>query len=231
MKKKTSTAFIVRVERSKAGVDIPFDKIYLFRKQDQQQLPRVFRDAMVFPLTKKFVSQIEKVLDGHHKYEPFPYLRGREEGLRRRVKKEDLRKTLQKNRKDFLALVPVLFTKHGNTKIDSKKKKMKGRKKEASFPAYLIARPTAEDAVKKLKVALSARAYFIIDGKEVRPICLMCPLHQNFLQGHCHIGEEDCYRFLARAKPADMVRGIRLYNKLTSEIEEPVLDLQEKADA
>jgi len=231
VKTKTSTAFILRVERTKAGVEIPFDKIYLFRKQDQQRLPRIFRDAMVFPLTKKFVLQVEKVLDNYHKYEPFPYLRGREEGLRRRVKKEDLRKTLQKNKNDFLALVPVLFTKHGNTKIDAKKKKKKGRKKEATFPAYLIARPTDENAVKKLKAALSARAYFIIDGKEIRPICLMCPLHQNFLQGQCHIGEEDCYRFLARAKPADMIRGVRLYTKLTSKIEEPVLNLEGSSNA
>ena len=225
MKKKTSTAFIVRVVRTKAGVEIPFDKIYLFRKQDQHLLPNIFRDAMVFPLTKKFVLQIEKVLETHHdNYVAFPYMRGREDGLRRRTKKDDLKKNLQKNRKEFVALVPVLFTKSGYSKIEKKKK---GRKKVATFPAYLIASPGSEEATKKLKRAMSARAYFILDGKEIRPICLVCPLHQNFLQGQCSIGEEDCYRFLARAKPADMMQGVRLYNQLTTKIQEPVLDLEE----
>ena len=223
MKTKTSTAFILRVERTKAGVDIPFDKIYLFRKQDQHRLPNIFCNAMVFPLTKKFVLQIEDVLKDHHgQYESFPYLRGREDSLRRRVRKDNLRKNLMSNKGDFLALVPVLFTKGGHPAFDKKKK---GRKRTATFPLYLVAKPGVERTVKKLKAALSARSYFIIDGKEIRPICLMCPLHQNFLQGECHLGEQDCYRFLARAKASDMVRGVHLYNKLTSKAEEPVLEL------
>ena len=221
-------AFIVRVVRTKAGIDVPFDKIYLFKKQDKDLLPKVFPNAMVFPLTKRFVTQIESVMgDYHGKFEAFPYLRGREESLRRRAEKEDPRKHLQKNMGDYLALVPVLFTKDGYKRFDKKKK---GRKKEATFPAYLIARPGVENATKKLKRAMSARAYFIISGKEIRPICLVCPLHQNYLQGQCSIGEEDCYRFLARAKPGDLVQGVRLYDKLTAGIEEPVLEM-EKGDA
>ena len=227
MKVKTSTAFIVRVIRSKAGVEIPFDKIYLFRKQDEARLPRIFRDAMVFPLTKRFVDQIEEVLKSYTRpYEAFPYMRGREDSLRRRVQKEDIFKTLQNNRKDFVALVPVLFTKKGSLKIPDSKRRMKGRKAEATFPAYLVAQPALECTVNKLKSAMSSRAYFIINSKIIRPICLMCPLHQNFLQGQCHIGEEDCYRFLARAKTSDLVDGIRLYDKYVASVQEPVLDMK-----
>lgn len=227
MKVKTSTAFIVRVVRHKAGVEIPFDKIYLFRKQDEARLPRIFRDAMVFPLTKRFVDQIEEVLKSYTRpYEAFPYMRGREDSLRRRVRKEDLLKTLQNNRKNFVALVPVLFTKKGSSKVPDSKKRMKGHKKEATFPAYLVARPALERTVSKLKSAMTSRAYFIINSKIIRPICLMCPLHQNFLQGQCRIGEEDCYRFLARAKTSDLVEGVRLYDQHVSSVQEPLLDLK-----
>jgi hypothetical protein len=228
MKRKTSTAYILRVIRTQAGIDVPFDKIYFFQKKDEKLLPNIFRNAMVFPLTKRFVEQIQKVLRSHReKLTTFPYLRGREDSLRRRVK-GDMGRELQRHKNDYLALVPVLFTRHGHKAFDKKKK---GRKKEASFPAYLIARPGSEDTAKKLKRALSARAYFIIDGACIRPICLMCPLHQNFLQGQCSLGEKDCYRFLARATPSDLVRGVRLYKKLTADIQEPVLDLEQRSSS
>jgi len=214
MKTKTSTAFIIRVDRKIAGRKIPFDKIYLFRKQDQQRLPSIFNSAMVFPLTKRFVAQIKNVLKDYKEgYKMFPHLRGCEDSLQRRIEHDNF----VENWNDFVALVPVLFTREGNATVEKKKK---GHKKEATFPAYLVA--CGASAV--LRRALSARAYFISEGKIVRPICLMCPQHQRFLQGQCHLGEKDCYRYMARAKPADMVRGVRLYRELTSNIQEPVLD-------
>jgi len=217
MKTRTSTAFIVRVSRSMAGREIPFDKIYLFRRQDQHRLPLIFKSAMVFPMTKRFVSQIECVLkDYGDVYKTFPYFRGCHVGYANVVE------SLQKNRNEFVALVPVLFTREGHTHFD--KKKM-GRKKEASFPTYLIAQPGTDSNIKILKKALSSHAYFISDGKIIRPICLMCPLHQKFLQGQCHLGERNCYEYMARAKPADMVRGVRLYQEMSSTIQEPILDL------
>lgn len=232
MKVKTSTAFIVRVKRNKAGIEIPFDKIYLFRRQDETRLPRIFRNAMVFPLTIRFVKQIEAVLkDYEGPYKAFPYLRGREDNLRRRIRKEDLLETLQDKRKDFVALIPVLFTKKGCSKILNSGKRMKARKKEATFPAYLVALPALKHTVNKLKSAMSSRAYFIINSKTIRPICLMCPCHQYFLQGRCHIGEKDCYRFLARAKTSDIVEGIRLYDEYMATVQEPVLDLKGGMDA
>ncbi len=227
MTRKTATAHIVRVVRNKAGVEIPFDRIYLFQKQDQHLLPKIFRDAMVFPLTKKFVSQIEKVLkDYTAPYVAFPYLRGREHSLRKSTPLA-LGKDLRALSKEYVALVPVLFTTHGLSSTFSKRK---GRKKDATFPAYLVAKPDTENTLRNMRAVVSAKAYFIIDGREIRPICLMCPKHQDALQGACHLGELDCYRFLARAKRSDLVRGVKLYDKLTAGIKEPDLDLGRSSD-
>jgi len=121
----------------------------------------------------------------------------------------------------------VLFTKAGSKLVRAER--FRGRKKVATFAAYLVAKPAQKGAVDLAKKVLSAKSYFILDGKIVRPLCLACPRHQSFFQGLCHLGEQQCYQRLARAKPADLVRGMTLYEELMKRITEPQLELQEGA--
>lgn len=211
-----STAYILRVGKTQAGTRVPFDRMYFFRKQDQALLPKFFSNAMVLILTKKLASQITDIVLPTLACKAFPYTREDDKALSAMAAAE-FEHVLTDTRENFLVLVPVLFTGKGNARFTRKRSVGKA----ASFPAYLVARPDDDISVDLLRAAISSRAYFIIDGKEIRPLCLMCPLHQSALQGHCHLGEGDCYRFLARGLPGDFVRGLEQYDALLAENKEP----------
>lgn len=217
-------AYILRVKRGDAGMKIPFDKVYLFHKNDRELLPRIFRDAMVFPLTQHWVEQIKKVVEKGASYKAFAFNRFGEDGLAKRVKNQNPLEGIEKEHDNYTALVPVLFTKHGS-KSTKKAIRHKGRKKVASYAAYIIARPMRTATVSLMKQLISARAYFLMDGRAVKPICLMCPRHQYFIQGACTLGEADCYTHLAQARPNDMVRGVALYDEFMTRINEPQIEL------
>lgn len=219
-------AYILRVKRADAGMKIPFDKVYLFHKNDRELLPRVFKDAMVFPLTQHWVTQITKVLEVKPSFKAFAFNRFGEDGLLKRIQKQNPLVGIEKERENYVALVPVLFTKHGSKVM--KTPRHKGRKKVVSYAAYIVARPTRSGTVSLMKQLLSARAYFLMDGRAIKPICLMCPRHQYFLQGECTLGEQDCYTHLSQARPNDMVRGVALYDELMQHIKEPQLELPEQ---
>lgn len=220
-------AYILRVKRTDAGMRIPFDKVYLFHKNDRELLPRVFKDAMVFPLTQHWVTQITKTLEAKPVFKAFAFNRFGENVLLKRVQKQNPFVNIKEERENYVALVPVLFTKHGSKAV-KKAIRHKGRKKVASYAAYITARPTRGSTIDLMKQLLSVRAYFLMDGRAVKPICLMCPRHQYFLQGECTLGEQNCYTHLSQARPNDLVRGVALYDELMQRIKEPQLELPEQ---
>jgi len=226
-------AYIMRIDRNSAGVKIPFDKVYLFHKNDKETLPKIFRDALVFPITQHWVEQIQKVIgpggSGVAAYKAFAFNRFGEDYLIKHVVKHNPVEGIEEEQRNYYAVVPVLFTKYGCRSI--KVARRRGRKKVASYPAYLIARPTQMRTVALAKRLLSARSYFLLDGRAIRPICLMCPRHQYFIQGQCTLGELDCYTHLAQARPNDMVRGAALYEKYMTRINEPEIELSTKTQA
>ena len=221
---------IVRVERSVAGVQIPFDKLYIFAKQDADVLPRVFNTAMVFPLTAHLLKQLTYILVTRPKQlkppKTFSFSRWNEEDLAAEASPGKLVALWTEHPAKYLALVPVLFT-HGGTRRVTAPRYKSSRKAHVTYPAYLIARPDNDATVNMLDRAMSTRAYFISDGREIRPMCLLCPKHQRFLQGHCHLGEADCYRHLSRAHRSDFIRGLCLADELATTIAEPALGLEE----
>lgn len=214
--------FVLRVERNSAGMRIPFDKMYFFKKEDEILFPRVFKDAMVFPVNTQLAKQIDETVRQSKELplRAFPHARSQEQKLLETATQDHPFGKIVSKRKEYLALVPVLFTRYGS-KLLKESKRRKGRRKHSVFPAYLIARPNREATIDMLRRALSVRAYFILGGRVVKPICLMCPRHQYWLQGACHIGEDNCYTHLAQAKRSDLVLGVERYEQYAKMIDEP----------
>lgn len=223
MKRELCRGFILRVNRSDAGIDIPFDKLYFFKKEDASLLPKVFKNAMVFPINVHLAKQIEKVVQNNKEpsFKAFPFNRADEHTLLNETARYNPLEDIINTRKKYLVLVPVLFTKYGTRLL--KDTRRKGRRKHSVFPAYLVARPNNGSTIHLMRRALSMRAYFILDGKKVKPICLMCPRHQYWLQGECHIGETNCYTHLAQAKQSDLVLGVKRYEQYIALVDEPEL--------
>jgi hypothetical protein len=223
LRKDLCRGLILRVERREAGMEIPFDKMYFFKKEDEPLFPRVFKNAMVLPINTELAKQITKVVsaDKRLSFKAYPFTRSGEQTLLNTMSRQRPLEDIIDKRKEYRALVPVLFTKYGTKLLKGKRRK--GRRKHSVFPAYLIARPDREATVGMLRRALSVRAYFILDGKAVKPICLMCPRHQYWLQGDCHMGEKICYTHLAQAKQGDLVLGVKRYEEYAAMIDEPEL--------
>jgi hypothetical protein len=226
--KKLHKVHIIRVERSAAGRKVPFDKMYVFQKRDADILPRVFNTSMVFPMTKVLSEQIDEVLGSLlAKPKIFSFSRWTEADLAKEVSEkrqlEALRDAWSADHNKYLVLVPVLFT-HGGVKRISGERYKSSRKKHVTYPAYLMAKPGQRKSPQLLKGAMSSRAYFVMDKQVVRPLCLVCPKHADFLNDICKLGEDQCYRHLSRAKRSDFITGIELAHALAKEASEPEVE-------
>lgn len=215
-------AFVLRVHRASAGTEVPFDKIYIFNKRDKELLPRVFRNAMVFPITAAFADQMTKVYKGGGKLgRMYSHNRFGEAGLKKWAERKLPFEKLRDERDDYLALVPVLFTRQGSKR---KGARHTAKRKNVSFASYVTAKPGTHP--KLIRDVVSARAYFIIDSKPIKPICLMCPRHHSTLQGKCALGDSECLEHLSRTKAGDMVRGLKKYEEWQAQISEPAIDVE-----
>jgi len=130
------------------------------------------------------------------------------------------------NRADYLALVPVLFTKQ-RPRMREKEERKSNRK--MVYPQYLTALKrrkgdTPEELIGKM---VGARAYFIYRGEVYRPLCLLCPHSIDSVVGDCKFGTKGCYFNLGRIGESDFTRGGKAYRKLAEEIDEPELNLKE----
>ena len=102
MKSDLHRGFILRVERSDAGMEIPFDKLYFFKKEDEPLFPRVFKNAMVLPINMQLAKQIDSVVQGDKKvqFKAFPFTRAREKTLLNATVRYHPLKEIMDSRKD-----------------------------------------------------------------------------------------------------------------------------------
>jgi hypothetical protein len=216
-------AFVLRVHRASAGTEVPFDKIYIFNKRDKELLPRVFRNAMVFPITAAFADQMGKVFraGGSKLGRMYAHNRFGEAGLQKWAERKLPFENLRDERDNYLALVPVLFTRQGSKRRGNRHT---AKRKNVSFASYIVAKPGGNTRL--MRDVVSARAYFIVDGAPIKPICLICPKHQSTLQGKCMLGEAECLEHLSRTKAGDMVRGLKQYEEWQAQISEPAIDVE-----
>lgn len=219
--------YILRVEKTEVKGRFPFDKVYLFSREQEGLIPRAFSDCMVFPLTAKFAkeldSQARNALDGG---KSFPMQRYNEKSLAKNSKESSPFGSLanDKNYKRYLAVIPTLFV--GENRVP---KKRATRKK--SFPLYMGSPHVSPASRAKVDSALSADAHFFLDGKKVRPICGACPRHFAFLQGECKPGDRECYEHLGKTNKGQMRRNIKQYYEFVRKLDEPVITVTEDQNA
>jgi len=224
---KQHRAYILRVDKKLAGSEIPFDKIYLFHKDDEKLLPAIYRNAIVLPLTTALVRHINVVVAAETvskpTYSSFPSSRWRKSALTKETKEKNPFVEIGVHRKYYVALIPTFFTSRGNHKVNKGKKRLR-KGKPSVFASYLTASGARSKAGSEMmRRVVSVKSYFILNGKVVRPICMMCPRHLHFLEGTCVIGDDDCYTYLAQAKRTDMVEGLQRYEELIQHCQEPNL--------
>jgi hypothetical protein len=233
------------VHRTFVGDVFPFDKVYFFHKDDEKDIPRIFPDAFVLPINKRFAEAVESILtesknrtkesDASPEYKlqfaarGFNRLSDREQAVKDKATEKAIVRILE-TRKNYVALVPVLFTKQ-RPRIKEKEKR-KGVEKMV-YPQYLTAlkRRKSDDSSGLMKKMLGARAYFVYQGEVFRPICLMCPRSIDSVVGECTFGSKDCYFNLGHIGESDFTRGVKAYRKLATKIDEPELGLKEASDA
>jgi len=215
-----SKVHILRVRKEWVGQSFPFDKVYLFHKEQEQFIPSAFTDCMVFPLTKAFAKNLWNVVqtDAEGSGEAFPMYRSMEKTLAKDSKTTSPFSNLQDTYKNYLAVVPTLFVSHYR-----KTERKKVMRKKKSFPMYMgvQGKPRSSTAEMALSNALSAKAYFLLEGKKIRPICGACPKHFAFLQGECRPGHDACYDYLGKTTAGQMLRNLKQYHDHVSRIDEP----------
>lgn len=191
------------------------------------------------PVSKKMADAISGVLQKMEKRNAtlgikwWPFDRKQDKDMKEQIAKwqnaRDDRKPLQRilrDNKNYLAVVPILFTRSRALANKTKKALTNGKKK--IYPQYLVARRrrVSDKPAELLGKMLSARAYFMYGGKTFRPICLLCPRSIDSVVGDCDFGSEECYNFLGRIGEGDFIRGLKDYVKLAKNVDEPQLELE-----
>lgn len=234
-----NTATILRVHRDFVGREFPFDKVYFMPKKHEEHFPRIFSTGLVMPINKKMVDAISGVLKTMDERKEalgikwWPFDRKQDKDMKEQIDKwqnaRNDRKPLQRilrDSKNYLAVVPILFTRNRSLANKTKKALTNGKKK--IYPQYLVARRrrVSDKPAELLGKMLSARAYFMYGGKTFRPICLLCPRSIDSVVGDCDFGSEECYNFLGRIGEGDFIRGLKDYVKLAKSVDEPQLELE-----
>jgi hypothetical protein len=178
-------AYILRVERRKAGRSFPFDRIYLIRDEDRNIVERLFRYALVLPLEDALKKRLLKVaLDftidrPHHRTETY--------GERHATKTTPA----DMSRFDegvWLVVVPLL-----------------PKWVKAAMPRYLVAKTWYDERAVKIKGVetkkgnaspFTNRAFLQTPKEKIRPICVLCPRQVLHRHGECEIGQDVCYEHL-----------------------------------
>lgn len=154
---------ILRVHRTLAGAEVPWDKLYFFRGEDRKLIPRVFPFCLVFPLNKPLVKMIKTVVNPdriHHRPivgKAYPIRRSDEEVIVRSLREGPSQPVLDilADHKKYRVVVPTLFH---HRSIKSEKKKVKGKMRTVHTfdlknlrPAYLNAAPKTGSIRRKKK--------------------------------------------------------------------------------
>ena len=237
---------VLFVHRDFVGRDLPFDKIYFFHKEDEKHIPRVFPSAFVMPINRQTADAVTKIIEESNKraathsvhtgasgeyklrYKAHPFDRH----IRDRISKVD-QQTIEhilENRTEYLALVPVLFTKQNSHMEESRG--TRELSEDTIYPQYLtaFARRRDDDPEKLANEMVGTCAYFIYRGKTYRPLCLLCSRSIDSILGVCRFGSRECYFNLGRVSESDFTRGMRAYQKLVGKIDEPELHSKEVSD-
>jgi len=192
-----SNVVVIKVKRTKAGASIPFDKIYLFTKEDEHLISDIFGYALVFPMSESLIDKLIELLPAKHSH--YKQLRDdaavnvavNTQGKKLSPWWEDT--YIQPyGLRERLVVVPVLT----------------GALRGKLHPRYLAnkywyLRRSGGRRRRYLPIAnnptgpaISDMAYLATplegqDGK-ITPICSICPRQLQQLQGECYPGQSVC---------------------------------------
>lgn len=233
------------VHRTFVGELFPFDKMYFFHKDDEKDIPRIFSDAFVMPISQQLSDAVQDILREskkrtresdvspeyvlQYKARGFNRLSDNEQDAKNASAEKAITRILE-TRKNYVALVPVLFTKQRPRPKEKDKRKTD---QKMIYPQYLTAvkRRKSDDSPGLMRKMMGTRAYFVYQSEVFRPLCLLCPLSIDSVVGDCKFGSKDCYFNLGHIGESDFTRGVKAYRKLAKQIDEPELGLKEAPDA
>lgn len=207
----------VRIQKQKIGIKFPHDKVYFFTREDRSLIPKIFRFALVMPVTEDFLSALKQLPPrciSTHKF-----LRDDKE---KKKPTHLTANTATKNKEwwndliteydliNRVAVVPILtinkanklkpqyltakqwFKRQGERFNDEKKKIRKRTARRRP--------PSATKRSRIFKPAVSELSYLSTPYEEphniIQPICSICPMAFKHLSGECTPGQKLCYENL-----------------------------------
>lgn len=197
---------VLKVRRDQAGTVLPFDKLYFFKREDRNLIPKFFDYAIVLPIDEDLIKQIMQLTPrdvSRHKFVRDDDALNIDTGMDRRKKNaaSDIREWWTKefferhDMDDRVAVVPVLVSK----------------RRKRRLPRYLTAtrwfrqqkKPSlrgAPQAPAQYKQGIHELAYLStpLDAPHdvIQPICNICPRQLLQLNGECTPGMMVCYKSL-----------------------------------
>lgn len=188
-----STIIDLHIMRSKVNVNIPYDKLYLFKREHRDLIPRIFSYALVLPLAEEMVAEIKKQPIAHVSHRHF---RRNDDDLKQPVNVPEGQ--LAQWWGEFMeihefsqrvAVVPILVAKS----------------RKHVRPRYLTSARTLPKNRNRRQLQLAdapihEMAYLSTPhpapNDKIRPICTICPRMLLQMQGKCNPGQKICYETL-----------------------------------
>ena len=197
-----SNVIDIHIQRNVVGSSIPFDKLYLFDRNDRELIPKIFGYAIVLPFSEEMRETIYKLKVAEVTHKRFqrddtskkiePLLEGEPLENKKEIHAWWLAFAAQHDLDNRVAVVPVL------TSVARKKIR----------PRYIASHKWFTDQQKQKKTtkplplapAISELAYLATPlaapQDKIRPICSVCPRMLMHLQGECIPGQAVCYKSL-----------------------------------
>lgn len=184
----------IHIKRTQAGTSIPFDKVYLVRKEDQALIPRIFTYALVLPLTTSIsdvLFSIRPSLITHKKFH------------RDDAAKNQLGPALQTpvapwwaefNEKYAISsrvvVIPILTS---TIKKVVRPRYLTNKKWFTEVPKNRV---SSRDVANALSEYTYLSTPHPAPRDRIRPICSICPRMLLHIQGECVPGQPVCYKAL-----------------------------------
>lgn len=198
-----SNVVVIKVKRTSVGKQLAFDKLYLFKREDEDLIPNIFGYALVFPATNALLREItslEPQRVSHFKqHRDDATLNNKLTPPTNVLSLEDWWQTNYVDKyglNDRLVVIPVL-TSNLKDKIHPKylasqswyTRRGSGRKRRRLPIAHNPKGPAISD-VAYLATPLDA------PDNRITPICMICPRQLLQLQGDCEPGQAICLQSL-----------------------------------
>ncbi len=232
-------AVILRVSRNAAGARIPFDKIYFFKRESQEHLPKIFRCALVIVPTKPFVELVKDTIQTHSCKvgKVYPLKRRDEEQALQAMRDELPIHDIINNYKNYVGLIPLLYLQNDDKPKEiapqyiratalkprpsnvSRSGKRGRTGKEHNDLATANMRSMFQDT-------FTARSYFIMDGEKYQPVCTGCPNSLAMVTGQCHLGDHECMEKLSQVNRSNFHVNMHKYLDWLKNVGEPELQLE-----